>query len=98
VHVEAEAHLVGVLLYVARNPLAAGLSGHAREWRYGSYRAIAGHEPAPRWLVVDQVLRLFASTPERARLEFARLVHGGHLLVSDTNGNAGPGDAEFPTI
>jgi REP element-mobilizing transposase RayT len=94
----SDAHLIGTVLYVARNPLTAGLCGHAREWRYGSYRAIAGDELAPRWLVVDQVLRLFGPTPEQARLEFERLVHGGHLLVSDTERNAGAADTALLTI
>ena len=98
VHVLSAAHLMGSLLYIARNPLEAGLCRHAREWRYGSYRAVAGHEPEPRWLVVDQVLRLFGPTPEQARLEFERLVHGGHVPVSDTTGNLWPAAAALLTI
>ena len=88
VEVLGDAHLVGAILYIARNPVHAGLCGHARDWRYGSYRATAGVDSAPRWLVVDQVLRLFGPTPNQARAEYERLVHGGHAPVSDTTAYA----------
>jgi putative transposase len=82
--IASEAHLISAILYVVRNPVAAGLCEHAGLWPDSSYRATVGVERAPRWLVVDQVLRLFGSTPESARSEFARLVGSGQLLVSDT--------------
>jgi REP element-mobilizing transposase RayT len=80
----SEAHLVASLLYVARNPLAAGLVRDAAAWPYASYRALMGLEPAPRWLAVDEVLRLFGRDMDEARRMFRLIVHGGHLLVSDT--------------
>jgi putative transposase len=82
--IASEAHLISAILYVVRNPVTAGLCEHAGLWPDSSYRATVGVERAPRWLVVDQVLRLFGSTPESARSEFARLVGSGQLLVSDT--------------
>jgi REP-associated tyrosine transposase len=80
----SDAHLVAAILYVARNPIAAGMVRDAAAWPYGSYRAIMGLEPAPPWLAVDEVLRLFGRDVDEARRAFASLVHGGHLLVSDT--------------
>ena len=80
----SDAHLISAIVYVVRNPVAAGLCAHAGLWPESSYRATVGLERAPRWLVVDQVLRLFGSTPESARSEFARIVDSGQLLVSDT--------------
>lgn len=82
--VASDAHFLNVLLYVVRNPLKAGLCQHAAAWPFSSYRATAGLEPAPPWLKVDVVLELFGRTPEEARLEYATIVHSGHLLVSDT--------------
>jgi hypothetical protein len=76
--------LMPAVLYVVRNPVTAGLCEHAGLWPDSSYRATVGLEPAPRWLVVDQVLKLFGSTPESGRSEFTRLVGSGQLLVSDT--------------
>jgi putative transposase len=86
VHLASDAHLIGAIAYVVRNPLAAGLCLHAGEWRHSSYRATIGREQAPRWLDVDRVLRLFGSSRDEARLAFDVLVHRGHLLVSDTDG------------
>ena len=80
----SDAHLIAAILYVARNPLAAGLVRNAAAWPWGSYRAIVGLEPAPSWLAVDDVLRLFGSDKEKARRAFASLVHLGHVPVSDT--------------
>jgi putative transposase len=80
----SDAHLISAILYVIRNPVTAGLCEHAGLWPDSSYRATVGLERAPRWLVVDQVLKLFGSTPESGRSEFVRLVGSGQLLVSDT--------------
>jgi REP element-mobilizing transposase RayT len=82
--VVSEAHFVGSIVYVARNPVAAGICTNAAAWPHGSYRALAGLDPAPSWLAVDRVLPLFGRTAEVGRRGFARIVHNGHLLVSDT--------------
>jgi REP element-mobilizing transposase RayT len=80
----SDAHLVAAVLYVARNPLAAGIVRNAAAWPYGSYRAIMGLEPAPRWLAVEDVLQLFGRDMAEARRTFATLVHAGLVLVSNT--------------
>jgi REP-associated tyrosine transposase len=80
----SDAHLVAAILYVARNPLAAGMVRNAAAWPYGSYRALAGLEPAPKWLAVDDVLRLFGRDRQEAQRSFAALVHLGHVPVSNT--------------
>ena len=91
--VASDAHRVGALLYVARNPLAARIVKRAENWRYSSYRATVGLEQPPRWLVLGEVLPLFGSTRAKAESEFARLVHRGPLPVSDTDWEPlGPGD------
>jgi REP element-mobilizing transposase RayT len=90
VEVSSDAHLVTAILYIARNPVEAGLCANAGGWPWGSYRATIGAEPAPRWLAVTEVESFFGRTPEAARSELARLVHDGHLPVSDTDGEAPP--------
>jgi putative transposase len=84
VELQTFAHLLGALAYVVRNPLAAGLCERADEYVWSSYRATMGLDPAPQWLVVDEVLRLFGTTAAAARAAFDELVHRGHLPVSDT--------------
>jgi putative transposase len=79
----SDAHLVSALLYVARNPVAAGVCADPGQWPHASYRALAGAVAPKAWLVADEVLGLFGGKPERARAEFARLVCSGHLPVSD---------------
>jgi REP element-mobilizing transposase RayT len=79
-----ERHLIAAILYVARNPLAAGLVRDAAEWPWGSYRALVGLEPAPSWLAVDEVLALFGKNRFEARRVLESLVHFGLPRVSDT--------------
>jgi REP element-mobilizing transposase RayT len=85
---ESDAHLSAAILYTVRNPLAAGLCEHASQWSYSSYRATVGQAEPPPWLNVDALHELFGG-PE----EFARLVHDGHLPVSDTSGKTPVGTA-----
>jgi REP element-mobilizing transposase RayT len=80
--ITSDADLVGVLLYVARNPLEWGLVENAAAWPYSSYRATAGLDDAPPWLALDDVYPHFGSTPGTAAAEFARLVHFGQVQVS----------------
>jgi REP element-mobilizing transposase RayT len=80
--VASDAHLVAAILYAVRNPVAAGICERASQWPFSSYHATAGMAEAPEWLNLDALYGLFGG-PE----EFARLVHDGHLPVSDTNGD-----------
>lgn len=75
----SDAHLVGAIGYVVRNPIRAGLCAYAWQWAYSSYRATVGLAAAPSWLLVDVVLQLFGGLAE-----FRRLVHLGQFEVSDT--------------
>jgi REP-associated tyrosine transposase len=84
VQIETLAHLVGALAYVVRNPIAADVCDRADEYIWSSYRATMGLDPAPPWLCVDDVLRLFGTTVAAARAAFDELVHRGRLPVSDT--------------
>jgi putative transposase len=94
-HIASTAHLLNAVLYVARNPLAAGLCARAESWRYGSYRALAGLEPAPPWLAIDEVLAYFGSTRAEAARAFAERVHDGHDPVSNTEDPLAP---EYPPL
>lgn len=78
------AHLLGAIAYVLRNPVDAGLCSRADEWPYSSYRQSVGLEPAPDWLVLDNLYRELGATVAEARAVINDLVHRGHLPVSDT--------------
>jgi REP element-mobilizing transposase RayT len=76
--VERDAHLLELCRYVVLNPLRwrpplATLD----EWRWSSYRATVGLEPAPPWLTVDWVLAQFGSRRAEARAEYAAFVAAG---------------------
>ena len=78
------AHLITAIAYVLRNPVDAGIVEHAAMWPWSSYGATVDREPAPSWLLVDEVLELFGKDTPSARRALERLVHFEHLLVSDT--------------
>jgi hypothetical protein len=90
-----DAHFLATILYITMNPVVAGLCRHPRAWPHGSYRALVGLDPAPPWLAVDDVLRFFGPTAERARLGFADIVRTRHLLVSDTALELPPARASY---
>jgi putative transposase len=48
-----EPHLLEAVRYIVLNPVRAGLCRHPREWRWSSYRATIGVEPAPPFLKLD---------------------------------------------
>lgn len=75
--VEKEAHLLELCRYVVLNPVRAGAARSAREWRWSSYRATAGHESAPEWFGTDAVLSLFASRRPLAERRYREFVSDG---------------------
>ena len=72
--VDKETYLLEVLRYVALNPVRAHMVKRPEEYRWGSYRAIAGLEHAPPWLAVDHVLHQFAPDPTIARAYYCAFV------------------------
>jgi REP element-mobilizing transposase RayT len=49
-----------VCVYIAMNPVRAGLCAHPRDWEYGSYRTHALGDPARPHLATDYTLSLYA--------------------------------------
>jgi putative transposase len=56
--ITTDAHLLEAIRYVVLNPVRAGLCEHPADWRWSSYRASAGLEPAQPFLALDVVLGL----------------------------------------
>ncbi len=73
-HVERESHLLELARYIALNPVRAGLAESAAEWRWGSYRALAGLEPVPPFLEALWIREAFGSRRQAAERAFAEFV------------------------
>lgn len=69
-----EAHLPGAIRYVVLNPVRAGLCARPENWRWSSYRACAGLEPARHFLDVERALSIFGTNENAARRSFCGFV------------------------
>jgi REP element-mobilizing transposase RayT len=78
--VDNEAYLMAIIRYIAINPVEAGLVSEQGQWRWSSYRAISGLDPAPDFLDVNYTLNLFSDDIEVARKAYIRFVSEGPLL------------------
>lgn len=74
VHVERETHLLELARYLALNPVRAGLVREPAEWRWSTYRAMAGLEPSPAFVETAWVRELFRSRRKGAGRAFAEFV------------------------
>lgn len=72
--VERETYAAEVLRYVALNPVRAGLAERPETYRWSSYRATAGLDPAPDWLDVASVHLLFGADAPTAQAEYRAFV------------------------
>jgi putative transposase len=77
IRIEREAHLLEVSRYVVLNPVRAGVTANAADYRWSSFRATAGLRPAPAWLRTDLVLALFGVATEAARRRYVQFVAAG---------------------
>ena len=73
--VQKETHLHQASRYVVMNPVHAGLVKFPQDWRWSSYRAIAGYSMVPKWLDKVQTLNLFGAGGNREKiLRYRRFV------------------------
>ena len=82
--IKTESHLLEASRYAVINPVRAGLCDLPEHWRWSSYRATAGLEPAPAFLAVDELVGIFDPNPERGRQTYREFVQAGLVLVSET--------------
>jgi REP-associated tyrosine transposase len=75
--VEGDAHLLELTRYIVLNPVRAGLTRTAGEWRWSSYAATVGDRPQPAFLTTNWVLSLFSKDRNRARELYAEFVAAG---------------------
>ncbi|MEO5574719.1 MAG: transposase [Gaiellaceae bacterium] len=84
-----EAHLPGSIRYVLLNPVRAGLCSRPEHWRWSSYRACAGLEPARAFLDLERVLSCFGADKAAARASFCSFVEDG--IATARAGGQSPG-------
>lgn len=72
--VEKDAYALGVARYIVLNPVRAGLCSNPRGWRWSSYRATAGLEPAPPFLHIDWLLEQLSRDRAEAHRSYAAFV------------------------
>ena len=75
--IDGDEYLLTACRYVVLNPVLAGLCGHASEWPWSSYRALAGLEPALPFLSERFLLSYFDDEPELARARYRDFVDDG---------------------
>jgi REP element-mobilizing transposase RayT len=80
--VERESYLLELCRYVVLNPVRAAVVTQPERYRWSSYRATAGLEPAPEWLTREWVLGQFSSQPRRAESQYRHFVHDGIGMAS----------------
>ena len=66
--IKSEDHLISAIVYVALNPVRAGVIDEPESWRWSSYAATIGRTPAPDFLDVAAVLELFDPHARAAQL------------------------------
>lgn len=68
--VQDDQHFLACLRYIARNPVAAGLTETASAWRWTAHRALSGAEAAGPILRVEEALAFFdVPTPRGAYID-----------------------------
>jgi putative transposase len=72
--IETEEQLLSTCRYIARNPLDAGACRSLDTYRWSSFRACAGVEPAPAFLACREVWALFGAPEENAAQRYRAFV------------------------
>jgi putative transposase len=85
-HITSETHLFEAHRYVALNPVRAEHSDDPADWRWGSYRALAGLERPVDFLDVDAVYALFGPHADAPATYRAFVLSGLERLGSDPSG------------
>ena len=72
--IEKASYFAEVLRYVVLNPVRAKMVARPEDYRWSSYRATAGLEPAPAWLNLDSALAIFGPDRPTSAAGYARFV------------------------
>jgi REP element-mobilizing transposase RayT len=75
--VQKDSHFLEVCRYVVLNPVRAKTIGHPRQWKWCSYRAMAGTASAHGCLTVDEILSHFGQRSAIAQEKYCEFVQAG---------------------
>lgn len=75
--VDREGYLLELCRYVVLNPVRAGVVPEPGAYRWSSFRATAGLEPAPRLLATDWILEQFGQARREAQRGYRDFVAAG---------------------
>jgi putative transposase len=75
--VQKDSHLLELARYIALNPVRAQMVHSAEEWRWSSYRAIAGYDESDACLTTKWILAGFAGTKDAAQQRYREFVQAG---------------------
>ena len=81
--VQRDAYALGVARYIVLNPVRAGLCAHPGQWRWSSYRAAAGLEPAPQFLHIDWLLEQLSHDRDEAHRRYTAFVEEALSTTSE---------------
>jgi len=71
--VQADEHLLGVVRYIVRNPLRAGICTRLDDWPWSSHAATIGKRP-PGFLTSERLLSFLGESRSSARASYLALV------------------------
>ena len=77
---QSDEDLKELVRYAVLNPVRAGMHEQPGEWPWSSYRAAAGHVPAPPFLDVRSLHGLFEQPGSSGRVRFVEFIAAGHGL------------------
>lgn len=80
--IEEQEYLLNVARYTVLNPVRANLVDGPADYRWSSYRATVGLDPAPDWLTTEKILGQFSTHKVEARRKYKQHVAEGIGLVS----------------
>lgn len=80
--VDKEGYLKELARHVVLNPVRAGLVRRPEDWRWSSYRAMAGEVAPPVWLETDWLLGQLGGDRRRARAVYKNFVAEGRGIGS----------------
>ncbi|MDX6592992.1 MAG: REP-associated tyrosine transposase [Gaiellales bacterium] len=75
--VTTDSYALELIRYIALNPVRSGLVDRPEDWRWGSYRALVGLDPAESYLSTSWVLEQFHESPAHARRSLTEFVRMG---------------------
>ena len=77
VEVRRGSHLLEVCRYIVLNPVRAALCHEVSDWRWSSYRATAGLDPAPPFMAISDVLAQFGASRDRSVRAYRGFIQDG---------------------